>query len=149
MTLKKCPDCKKEKCVIKNGLRSTKKGNIQRYYCTECNLSFSGSGVHKTEYPENVILYTLEMYNRGYPVSEVKKLTGKRYRYSPPRSTIYTWIDRYRDKLTFLKLRKNYNIDPENLTTTQYFHHQAGNKFPPAHKSRFVHNRSTRSHTTI
>ena len=71
-----------------------------------------------------MILYTLQQYNRGYPVKLAKKRTGRKYQYSPPLSTIYTWIKRYRDKLTFLKLRKEYNIDPDNLTTTHNFQHQ-------------------------
>ena len=124
MTSIKCPDCRTEKAVIKNGLRSTKKGKIQRYYCKDCKISFSDSRAPKTEYPENVILYTLQQYNKGYPVNEAKKLTGKRYQYSPPRSTVYTWIDRYRDLLTFLKLRKKYDIHPDELTTTHELKHQ-------------------------
>ncbi len=119
-----CPDCKNDENVIKNGLRSTKKGKIQRYYCKDCKITFSDSSAPKTEYPENVILFTLQQYNRGYPVKLAKKRTGKKYQYSPPLSTIYTWIKRYRDKLTFLKLRKNYNVDPDNLTTTHNFQHQ-------------------------
>jgi len=71
-----------------------------------------------------VILYTLQQYNRGHPVTEAKKLTGKRYQYSPPRSTIYTWIDRYRNTLTFLKLRKKYDVHPDELTTTHELKHQ-------------------------
>lgn len=136
-----CPDCKIDENVIKNGLRSTKKGKIQRYYCKDCRISFSDSSAPKTEYPENVILYTLELYNRGYPVKEAKKLTGKRYQYSPPRSTIYTWIKRYRDTLTFLKLRKKYNIDPTTLTTTNNFQHQQVYPFTYHHLKLNIHSK--------
>ncbi|MFP4052022.1 MAG: hypothetical protein ACLFVB_09830 [Thermoplasmata archaeon] len=141
MTLKKCPDCKTEKDVIKHGLRETKKGTIQRYYCKSCNTSFSGSKTPRTEYPENVILYTLDQYNRGYPVKVAKKRTGRKYQYSPPRSTIYTWIDRYKDTLTFLKLRKNYNIDPENLTTTHNYHHRQVYPFTYHHLKLNIHSK--------
>ena len=141
MTLKKCPDCKKEKCVIKNGWRNTKKGKIQRYYCTDCKRSFSDSRAPKTEYPENVILYTLELYNRGYPVMEAKRLTGKRYQYSPPRSTIYSWINRYKPILTFLKLRKKYNIDPTTLTTTHNYKHQQIYPFTYHHLKLNIHSK--------
>ncbi|MFO7991378.1 MAG: hypothetical protein R6U61_03670 [Thermoplasmata archaeon] len=121
---KNCPNCKSKDHVIKNGIRSTKKGSIQRYYCKHCALSFTGSNSPRTEYPENVILYTLQQYNKGYPVKMVKKQTGKKYQYSPPTSTIYSWITRYKPALTFLKLRKKYKIDPTTLTTTHNYKHQ-------------------------
>ncbi|MBS3781877.1 MAG: IS1 family transposase [Candidatus Thermoplasmatota archaeon] len=73
----KCPTCDTDENVIKNGLRETKKGTIQRYYCKSCGNSFSDSKSPRTEYPENVILYTLEQYNRGYPAKVAKKRTGK------------------------------------------------------------------------
>ena len=142
MTLKKCPDCKTEKDVIKNGLRETTKGTIQRYYCKSCGTSFSDSKTPRTEYPENVILYTLQQYNRGYPVKLAKKRTGRKYQYSPPLSTIYTWIKRYRDKLTFLKLRKEYNIDPDNLTTTHNFQHQQIYPFTYHHLKLNIHSKN-------
>ena len=120
----KCPNCSTDENTIKAGLRSTSKGKVQKYYCKDCETYFSDAKRSKTQYPEHVILYTLEQYNKGYPVSEAKKLTGKRYQYSPPRSTIYTWIDRYRDALTFLKLRKKYDVHPEELTTTHELKHR-------------------------
>ncbi|MEF8848815.1 MAG: hypothetical protein V5A68_06745 [Candidatus Thermoplasmatota archaeon] len=60
-----------------------------------------------TQYPLKVILYTLSsLYNHGYPVKKAKKLTGKKYRFSPPVRTIYSWIKRYKDILGFIKFRK-------------------------------------------
>ena len=112
-----CPECKTEKEVIKAGVRETNKGKIQQYYCKSCQRYFSSSKSLHTKYPENVVLYTLEQYNKGHPVKEAKKLTGKKYPYSPPIRTIYSWINRYKPTLTFLKLRKKYNIDSTNLTT--------------------------------
>ncbi|MFW6040692.1 MAG: hypothetical protein ACOC85_02535, partial [Thermoplasmatota archaeon] len=119
-----CPNCKDDKDVIKSGIRQTNKGTIQQYYCKNCQKYFSDSKIPNTKYPENVILYTLELYNRGFPVKQAKKKTGKKYQYSPPIRTIYSWINRYKDQLTFLKLRKEYSIDPDNLTTTHNFQHQ-------------------------
>ncbi|MFW6040659.1 MAG: hypothetical protein ACOC85_02370 [Thermoplasmatota archaeon] len=120
----KCPKCSTAEGVIKNGIRNTQKGPIQRYYCKNCKISFSGSKNPHTKYPQNVILYTLEQYNKGYPIKIAKKRTGRKYQYSPPISTIYSWIDRYKDVLTFLKLRKKYNIDPETVITTYRLKHR-------------------------
>ncbi len=138
----KCPNCNNDESVVKNGIRNTQKGTIQRYYCKECNSSFSDSKASHTEYPERVILYALEQYNRGYPIKTVKKRTGKKYQYSPPVQTIYSWIARYQEYLTFLKLRKDYNIDPDNLTTTHNFQHQQVYPFTYHHLKLNIHSKN-------
>jgi len=119
----RCPDCNNEN-TIKAGKRESKSGKIQRYYCKTCEKYFTEKKQSYTQYPLKVILYTIEQYNRGHSVKEAKKQVGKRYPYSPPTRTIYSWIDRYRDILTFLKLRKKYEVHPDNLTTTHNFQHQ-------------------------
>lgn len=120
----KCPNCGETKQLSKYGLRETNKGPIQKYYCNGCNSYFSSSKRPYTQYPEHVILYTLEQYNRGYPVKQAKTRTGKKYHYSPPIRTIYSWINRYKDTMTFLKLRKKYDVHPETVTTTHRLQHQ-------------------------
>jgi len=84
----------------------------------------------------------LELYNRGHPVKEAKKKVGKKFQYSPPLRTIYSWIDRYKDKLTFLKLRKKYNLDPDNLTTTHNFQHQQIYPFTYHHLKLNIHSKN-------
>ena len=120
----KCSKCNKDKNVIKAGLRDTRKGTIQRFYCKNCDRFFSDTKQPYTQYPLHVILYTLQLYNQGYPIKKAKTLTGRKYSYSPPIQTIYSWVNRYQSILTFLKLRKKYSVDPENLTTTYKFNHQ-------------------------
>lgn len=120
----KCPHCNTTKNTIKAGIRNTRQGMIQKYYCKTCNKYFTDKTQPYTQYPLKVILYALESYNRGHPVEYVKKLTGKKYRYSPPTRTIYSWIDRYKDIVTFLILRKKYDVHPEKLTATHRFQHQ-------------------------
>jgi len=120
----KCPHCNSDKHTTKAGLRHTRQGIIQKYYCKHCDKYFTDKTQPHTQYPLQVILYTLQCYNQGHPVKKAKTLTGKKYRYSPPERTIYSWINRYQNILTFLKLRKHYTIHPENLITTHRFHHQ-------------------------
>jgi len=86
-------------------------------------------------------MHTLEQYNKGHSVKEAKKSVGKKYPYSPPTRTIYSWINRYKDKLTFLKLRKNYNIDPENLTTIHNFQHKQVYPFTYHHLKLNIHSK--------
>jgi len=71
-----------------------------------------------------VILYAMEQYNKGYPVKKVKTLTGRKYSYSPPVQTIYSWLKKYENTLTFIKLRKKFTIDPDKLVTIQQLKHQ-------------------------
>ncbi len=120
----KCPQCKKDKNLTKAGLRNSRQGLIQKYYCKKCKKYFSDKDQAYTQYPLKVILYTLQNYNKGYPVKKIKTLTGKKYRYSPPTRTIYSWINKYKNTLTFIKLRKKYNIEPTTLTTTKRFYHK-------------------------
>ncbi len=119
-----CPTCNNNKQVIKAGIRQTKKGTIQRFYCKKCNTYFSNTTQPYTQYPLHVILYTLQLYNQGYPIQKAKTLTGRKYRYSPPIQTIYSWITKYQNTLGFLKLRKKYVVDPKEVTTTIRFNHQ-------------------------
>ena len=120
----KCLHCNDSKYVIKAGLRNTRQGTIQKYYCKTCGKYFTDKTQPHSQYPLHVILYTVESYNKGYTVKQAKKLTGKKYRYSPPTRTIYSWINRYQDILNMLKLRKKYNLDPEELLKTYRFQHQ-------------------------
>ena len=136
----KCPVCN-ENNTVKAGKRDTKTGKIQRYYCKSCEKYFSEKKEPYTQYPINVILYTLQQYNKGHSVKEAKKQTGKRYQYSPPIRTIYSWIDRYEDTMTFLKLRKDYNVDPDNLTTTHNFQHQQVYPFTYHHLKLNIHSK--------
>jgi len=119
----KCPGCGSDKNIVKSGKRDTRKGIVQRYMCRNCNRTFTDPRSSRAHYPENVILHTLELYNRGYPVGIAKKMTGTRYQYSPPVPTIYSWMKRYEPLLTFIKMRKKYDLDPDDLLTRRRLDH--------------------------
>ncbi len=82
--LKNCPNCNSTENVVKDGVRDTKLGEIQKYHCKKCNKYFSEKKIPNTQYPPKVIFYALEQYNRGYPVKKAKTRTGKKYHDSPP-----------------------------------------------------------------
>ncbi len=119
-----CPLCNKSTHVIKAGFRFTQKGHIQRYYCKSCKHYFTNQSMPYTQYPIHVILYTLQQYNLGYSIAQAKTRCGRKYRYSPPIQTIYSWIQRYKAQLSFLALRKYYKLDPQTIITTHHFNHQ-------------------------
>jgi len=119
-----CSHCHTNQFIVKAGIRQTRKGSVQRFYCKACQTYFCNSTLAYTQYPLPVIMYALQLLNQGYSVQQAKTLTGRTYRYSPPPSTIYSWINRYQDTLTFLKLRKSYTLKPKEVTSTLRFHHQ-------------------------
>lgn len=112
------------KDVIKAGLRNTRQGPIQKYYCKTCKRYFSDKTQPYTQYPFHIMMHALQLYNQGYPLAQVKTLVGKKYRYSPPVRTMYSWIARYKQDLSFLPLRKKYSLQPDDLTTTHRLFHQ-------------------------
>jgi len=122
--MKKCPNCDNNKNTIRAGIRNTKQGPIQKYYCKNCKKYFTEKTQAHIQYPLKIILYALETYNKGYPVKKVKTLTGRKYKYSPAIRTIYSWINAYKDILPMLKLRKNFNISPDEVITSHRFLHQ-------------------------
>ena len=118
-----CPSCSSSK-VRRAGQRDTRKGPVQKYSCASCGKGFSNDPSPRTQYPLKIILMGVELYNRGYPASMVKKELGRRCHVSPPTRTVYSWIERYREVLPFLKLRKLYDIDPNDIIFTKPFDHQ-------------------------
>jgi len=136
----RCRKCQ-TKNTIKAGKRESKHGKIQRYYCKDCKKYFTEKKQSYTQYPLNVIMYTLEQYNKGHSVKEAKNRVGKKYPYSPPTRTIYSWIHRYKPILTFLKLRKNYKIEPSTLTTTHNYKHQQIYPFKYHHLKLNIHSK--------
>jgi len=122
--INRCPNCSSSRELIKNGFRKTRYGKTQKYHCKACDKYFSDTSEPNTQYPPKVIFHTLEQYNRGHPVKKAKAMTGMKYKCSPPVSTIYSWIDKYEDTLTFLKLRQKFDLNPHKLTTTQTYNHQ-------------------------
>lgn len=119
-----CPECTSSKQVIKNGYRKTKNGIVQKYHCKACGRYFSETTEPKTQYPPRVIFHTLEQYNKGYSIKKAKAKTGMKYKCSPPLRTVYSWIERYKDTLTFLKLRRKFDLNPDDLITTHTYNHQ-------------------------
>jgi len=119
-----CPNCTGSAHLVRSGKRRTTKGSVQKYRCMECGHSYSDSINPYSSYPMKIILHALELYNMGYPASSVKRMIGKNYHRSPPLNTIYSWTKRYEDDLTFIKLRKRIDLDPENVIKGKNFHHR-------------------------
>ena len=87
--------------MVKSGLRKTRFGSVQKWYCKSCSHFFSEHAQPYAQYPLSVVLFAVESYNRGYPIRTVKAMTGRKFRCSPPERTMYSWIRRYQDLLSF------------------------------------------------
>jgi transposase-like protein len=135
-----CPRCDSDR-VVKAGIRNTRKGAVQKYMCRSCSGHFSDTKQPYSQYPIKVILHAVELHNMGYPVSSVRTEIGKRYPYSPPIRTIYSWLKRYEETLNFEKIRKKYDIQPEEVIRGKEFDHQQVFPFRYHQLKLNIHNR--------
>lgn len=105
-----CPICK-SKNITKRGLRKGKSRITQRYYCKDCNKSYTlGNPLNKLYSPQ-VILNAIMYYNLGYTLTESSKLVNKQFKIKTGKSTIHDWITDYEDLCTYTRLRKRYGYE--------------------------------------
>ena len=111
---KTCPKCDKydkyNMKIIKYGHRTTNLGKTQIYLCKKCNFHFSINPLKRHNYPPFIILNTISTYNLGYTVSQTNKIINRKFKTKIPISTLNTWLKRYESDLSFIRLRKNYDI---------------------------------------
>ncbi|UCG68450.1 MAG: IS1 family transposase [Thermoplasmata archaeon] len=119
-----CPRCRFTKQVRKAGFRRAKKGPTQRYKCRECRRYFTPETLPHTSYSPRVILSVISTYNMGFTGEQTRRIINRRFRIQLPNSTLYSWIDGYKDICTFLPLRRKYKIDPTDIIQSKRFLHQ-------------------------
>ena len=102
-----CPTCSSRK-IIRKGVRRKKLETVQLWRCTICKRVFTpapGALRNKT-YPLPVILRGMELYNLGYPLSQVVTKLKSRFGYSISNSTINNWIHEHEELMSYHRLRK-------------------------------------------
>jgi transposase-like protein len=120
-----CPNCKSVEKVVKNGTRALKEDTIQLYLCGNCGKRFSDRKLPRTSYPPKVILSALTYFNQGHTLDMTQRTIRRRFKTKVPISTLNSWIRRYGDELPFTKLRKKYDLDPnQTIKTRRLFHPQ-------------------------
>ncbi len=120
-----CPNCKSTEDVIKSGTRSLKEDTIQMYRCKNCQKRFSDRKLSHTSYPPKVILSALTYYNMGHTLDMTIRTMRRKYKTKIPMSTLRNWISRHQDELPLTKLRKKYDLDPnQTIKTRRLFHPQ-------------------------
>jgi len=97
-----CPKCHSE-IVVKKGIRKNKLQILQQYQCKECNYIFTKNPSKNTTYPIKIILNAISSYNLGRTLQETKE----KINLEATLPTISSWLDKYKDMLTYARLRKH------------------------------------------
>lgn len=119
-----CPKCKATfPTVLREGVRKTKAGRVQRYFCKTCGRYFSERRFPGTKHPPRIIFAAITYYNLGHTLSGVSGQLKRRHKASVSQSTIHTWVQKYADVCSFSKLRGKYDLDPEKTILSRRFKH--------------------------
>ncbi|UCG68302.1 MAG: IS1 family transposase [Thermoplasmata archaeon] len=120
-----CPNCKSTQAVVKSGTRTLKEDTIQMYLCKTCKKRFSDRKFSHTSYSPKLILSALTYYNMGHTLDMTIRTMRRKYKTKIPLTTLRNWIKRYGDELPFTKLRKKYDLNPnQTIKTRKLFHPQ-------------------------
>jgi transposase-like protein len=69
---------------------------VPRYWCKSCQRKFKADGdSFHAKYPLDWESSAVDMYFRGMAVSDVREHLKQEHDYSPSKSVIYKWIDKY------------------------------------------------------
>lgn len=119
-----CPKCSSTIAVIKAGTRKIRNETIQLYFCKQCKKRFSDRKLAHTSYTPILILNALTYFNQGHTLDQTTKAMRRRFKTKIPISTLKNWTQRYQEDLPFIKLRKRFQIDSNDIIHSKKFHHQ-------------------------
>ncbi len=120
-----CPKCSSSENIIKSGSRIVRGESVPLYFCKSCQKRFSDRKLSHTSYPPKLILSALTYYNMGHTLDMTLRTMRRRYKTKIPMSTLRNWVNRYGEELPFTKLRKKYDLDPnQTIKTRRLFHPQ-------------------------
>jgi len=127
-SLTKCPYCPGS--IVKRGLRKKKYESVQRYYCENCNKSFTSAITKHRTYPLKVIIDALTLYNKLNPIEKIPDIIKEKYSISVTSRTISDWLKEYGQYIPFTRMRefaaKKYN-KKEAIEESKLFHQQIYN----------------------
>ena len=91
-----CPDCKKEKFVVKAGTRHNKFGNKQKYRCNKCWRWFVPiDAFWHRKYPKEIIAEACSCYKRGMSFKETAEHLNEYKGTKIVPSSIFYWVTHY------------------------------------------------------
>jgi len=106
----KCPICTSPE-VIKKGIRKTKLGSRQLYYCKNCKKGFADSKLQHKTYGPKVIVGAISYYNLGSTLEEAAKLTNKRFKVKISKSSVSQCLKEFKSICTYYKFREKVSKD--------------------------------------
>ncbi|MBA3064742.1 PD-(D/E)XK nuclease family protein [Candidatus Woesearchaeota archaeon] len=123
-----CPYCKGK--IVKRGVRKKKYEQIQRYYCKNCNKSFTSAITKNKTYPLKVIIDALTLYNFLNPLEKIPAMIKEKYGITITSRIISNWLKEYEQYIPFLRMRefalKKYSkkelIEKSTLIHQQIYH---------------------------
>ncbi len=113
--------------IKKYGKKSKKFQTLQRYFCKNCQKTFTLQQPKNKTYPISIILNAISNYNLGNTQSEIQNLISRKFKLKPSQKTISNWLNEYKAICTFSRLRKQaiklYNYNPTNIIHKQTLSH--------------------------
>lgn len=123
--LAKCPYCSGN--IVKRGTRKKKFEIVQRYYCENCDKSFTSAATKHKTYPLKLIMDALSLYNRLNPAEKIPEIIKEKYGIPITSRIISDWLKEYGQYIPFLRMRefaaKKYD-KKELIEETKLFHQQ-------------------------
>ncbi len=123
-----CPFCKGE--IVKRGVRKKKYEQVQIYFCRNCDKRFTSAITKNKTYPLRLIIDSMTLYNRLYPLEKVSEKIQEKYGIRVAGPTINSWIKEYQKYIPFLRMRdfaaKNYQ-QKEIIEESKMLHQQIYN----------------------
>ena len=113
--LPNCPSCNSNKSANKAGTKKLKNQTIQRYLCKACNHRFTNRTIPHTPYPTPLILHALSYFNLGHTLQQTQTTMQRKHKSKIPISTLNNWVNRFEDELSFIRLRKKFDVDPNTI----------------------------------
>ncbi len=126
--LAKCPYCSGN--IVKRGTRKKKFETVQRYYCENCNKSFTPAITKHKTYPLKIIMDSLTLYNRLNSAEQIPPMLNEKYGIQITSRIISDWLKEYAQYAPFLRMRefaaKKYD-KKDIIEESKLFHQQIYN----------------------
>jgi putative transposase len=104
-----CPTCKSLN-VVKRGTRITSYGELQRFYCKDCNYRFViDKGFSRVKHDPKVITLTLDLYFKGVSLRKITDHIQQFHDRKVSQTTPMRWIKKYTQLLG--KYAEKYEAD--------------------------------------
>ena len=99
-----CPYCKWTK-IIKKWFREKEYEKVQLYYCKFCSKKFIPLITKNKKFPFNIILQSINYYNKFNYLEESAKLVTEKYWIKITNQNISNWLKSFKEYLPFLRIR--------------------------------------------